>query len=339
MAPSIPPLDLRPPFAGTLGLPPRRSQLAQSSLPTVIGSPRPNVSVIYETSSNRSFVTAASAHDSYSEMDIVHHHHGHDEDEDEDDEPRVSQFRETYFNSSVDSESLTEHGDDDEQYVLDHDAPDVMLEVDLGVPPPSSTLVDRFSRDAPACLNGATPRYAVSEHSFETSTTSTAVMESRIQHRWLQGLSFGSVRFPKPDSDAKHGGADAAWRVTSAFVLFWIGFVAPWCWLIGGWYLSRSGEMEPEGQYLKTVSLHWPRGDHKDVLGLSNTARKERRWWSRHRASKESLPLSEKHPTHGTPRVTLDPWVRRCRVAAVVSGAVLCVGCVVTLIVVSGLHH
>lgn len=32
-----------------------------------------------------------------------------------------------------------------------------------------------------------------------------------------------------------------------AEILFWTGFIAPWCWLIGGWVLSRSGEMRSEG--------------------------------------------------------------------------------------------
>jgi hypothetical protein len=32
-----------------------------------------------------------------------------------------------------------------------------------------------------------------------------------------------------------------------AELLFWAGFIAPWCWLIGGWMLARSGEMVTEG--------------------------------------------------------------------------------------------
>ncbi|TCD64892.1 hypothetical protein EIP91_003468 [Steccherinum ochraceum] len=358
-APSIPPLDLRPQFAPTLRLPPRKSHLAQPSLPTVVGSPRPNVSVIYENSMN-SFITAASVHGSDSEIDVTEGL--------TDEELRVSQFRETYFNSTIGDDSgssFTEHDgegqelefrDDDED---DEDTPHVMLEIDLGAAPPSSTLVDRFSRDATACLT-TTPRAdidGVSERSFETSTTSTAVMESRIENRWLKGLSFGSVRFQKPDE--VHGMHEAR-RATAAFVLFWVGFVAPWCWLIGGWYLSRSGEMVPDGQYLSTVSLMWPRGDYKDDLCLGNKAGPgtvnsgkhggEVRWGDRLRAfwhrsfakhpTKDVLPLSVKNNT-GTPCASgefvevLDPWVRRCRIAAVVSGVVLLVACIVTVIVVS----
>ncbi|THH28978.1 hypothetical protein EUX98_g5206 [Antrodiella citrinella] len=354
-APSIPPLDLRPPFM--LGLPPRRSHLAQPSLPTVASSPRPNVSVIYEGSSNRSFMTAASIDES--EMDVT------------EGEPRVSQFRETYFNSTIgDSRSsLTEHDDDADDgqelyFHHDHDEPtSVMLEIDLGVPPPSSTLVDRFSRDATTCLN-ATPRGNISEHSFETSTTSTAVVETRIHNRWLKGLSFGSVSFAKP------GGGEHKQEVrpaTAAFVLFWVGFIAPWCWLIGGWYLSRSGEMVPDGQYLSTVSLMWPRGDFADDIELGPKAQAQAPsiestgvtgtgWRSRlavwafwhhpsgKHSSKEVLPLSVKDHMHfphgnGGSVEVLDPWVKRCRVAAIVSGAMLLLALVVTLIIVFGVRH
>ena len=31
-------------------------------------------------------------------------------------------------------------------------------------------------------------------------------------------------------------------------ILFWTGFVAPWCWLIGGWMLTRSGHTVEEGE-------------------------------------------------------------------------------------------
>ncbi|KAH8097085.1 hypothetical protein BXZ70DRAFT_1009398 [Cristinia sonorae] len=376
-APSIPPLDLRPQFSSPLSLPPRKSSLAQSSLPTVVGSRR-DVSVIYEDSSNLSFMTAASVHGSDSEMDVT------DRQADGDDEPRVSQFRETYFNSSIgDSQmSLTEHGDEDEENVLRHSnedeeediTPHALQEVDIGFNPPSSTLVDRFSRDATFYLNSRETREIdhVSEHSFETSTTSTAVMESRIQSRWLKGLSFGSVRFQKPSGkESVHAPA------STAFVLFWVGFIAPWCWLIGGWYLSRSGEMEPDGQYLTTVpSLMWPRGDDPHTytdkyhhcadadLELGTKKPVEAKapattwrtrlsrfpFWSPHhvnqqyspKRSKEVLPLSVKHTSddthymHAHSEVFDDPWVMRCRIAAVVSGALFVVGCIVTPIVVSG---
>ena len=45
-----------------------------------------------------------------------------------------------------------------------------------------------------------------------------------------QGSSEGDEHYRKP-----------------AELLFWAGFLFPWCWLIGGWLLARSGEMTVEG--------------------------------------------------------------------------------------------
>ncbi len=83
------------------------------------------------------------------------------------------------------------------------------------------------------------------------SDGSEAAFLAHWDQRWLKGMSFGSARFAHPPPT--HAGDAAAGRtgevtVTHACVLFWAGFVAPWCWLIGGWLLSRAGEaFEPEG--------------------------------------------------------------------------------------------
>ena len=67
---------------------------------------------------------------------------------------------------------------------------------------------------------------------------------ARWDDRWLKSMSFGSARFAHPPPVHERGEGE----MTHACVLFWAGFVAPWCWLIGGWLLSREGEaFEPEG--------------------------------------------------------------------------------------------
>lgn len=193
-----------------------------------------------------------------------------------------------------------------------------------------------------------------SHHSTGTSlsTTSTAV-ETAIQKRWLKGLSFGSGAWCWTD------GPKQDMKVTSACVLFWIGFIAPWCWLIGGWYLSASGEMQPDGQYLQTVDLKWPRRDRKSSLPLStataataavgNAGRYSRmkknisrRWnvFLGRPDERDVLPIS--NPTASTLFPCMhwvDPWVVRCRIAAVVSGVVIFVGVIIALIVLAGLHR
>jgi hypothetical protein len=43
-------------------------------------------------------------------------------------------------------------------------------------------------------------------------------------------------------------------------LLFWAGFVAPWCWLIGGWLVAE-GRWESSGKARAALPLWKPRGD------------------------------------------------------------------------------
>ena len=67
--------------------------------------------------------------------------------------------------------------------------------------------------------------------------------ESFLEQRWLKGLSFGSslVVFPPRAGVASNGKSAGA-----AQVLFWLGFIVPWCWLVGGWLLTRDGGVREE---------------------------------------------------------------------------------------------
>ncbi|OBZ76714.1 hypothetical protein A0H81_03226 [Grifola frondosa] len=62
-----------------------------------------------------------------------------------------------------------------------------------------------------------------------------AESQSSVATGWLKGVSFGSDRFVLPPVERQR------LPVTSACMLFWLGFLGPWCWLIGGWLLSTSG--------------------------------------------------------------------------------------------------
>ncbi|KAI0686324.1 hypothetical protein BC835DRAFT_461114 [Cytidiella melzeri] len=70
-------------------------------------------------------------------------------------------------------------------------------------------------------------------------------------------------------------------EVAPACLLFWLGFIAPWCWLIGGWLLSsNSGQMkESEGQFVHTVdreALWWPRRRQQPAV-LRTASQKQKR--------------------------------------------------------------
>lgn len=119
-------------------------------------------------------------------------------------------------------------------------------------------------------------------------------------------------------------------------VLFWIGFIAPWCWLIGGWVI------EP-----RSPAAHASRGHGGGLLPL---------WTGKGKNVQrmDSVKMQHGYPfvapsvTSLTPvsysRVVLtpkplnppkNPWVRRCRIAAVTSGLIIVVAFVTTLIIVS----
>ncbi|KAI0340461.1 hypothetical protein BDW22DRAFT_428588 [Trametopsis cervina] len=141
----------------------------------------------------------------------------------------------------------------------------------------------------------------ISRHSIASGEAASDVtmVERAIDRRWFQAreVSWGSFRSfrdsiylvthgRKRQTDEKmkdlesgigddagdgwrhgrRGGADSERTPPSAAcILFFLGFIAPWCWLIGGWYLSarNGGVKESESQLsLSTTDREageWPR--------------------------------------------------------------------------------
>lgn len=180
--------------------------------------------------------------------------------------------------------------------------------------------------------------------------------------------------------------------MSAACVLFFLGFIAPWCWLIGGWCLStQTGHLkESEGQFVDTVDrrrLWWPK--RKTSSRVGPRAGKKSRWslfsaWnarsSAARARSDRLGQSTAHGDEMVPmtpidtsidsRASINPvyslhlssgskeegkevaatttryevvevgvvdrWVRKCRIAAFVSGALLCVAMIIASIAIAG---
>ncbi|KAF7799670.1 hypothetical protein EIP86_010910 [Pleurotus ostreatoroseus] len=247
--PSIPPLDLRPNFSGSLGAPSRRSQLAAPSLPTVVGSPRPQVSIIYEGDSDPadSFRTALSLRNSLATPTDPEYGRSpiHDPFADPTDAGGSDDGRSWIVTDN--RNSGTDFSRTEQSHMsISEDAYD---EIDLGVPNTDSELtpihphphsLSRFHNQEAPSSSFTSILETMSRRSQGSNDT---MVESAIKRRWLLGLSFGSYR---TDRGTWEPGKRA--RMTSACVLFWLGFIAPWCWLIGGWYLAPSGEMKPDGQ-------------------------------------------------------------------------------------------
>ncbi|KAH7882974.1 hypothetical protein F5I97DRAFT_160243 [Phlebopus sp. FC_14] len=121
-------------------------------------------------------------------------------------------------------------------------------------------------------------------------------------------------------------------KVYTVRMLFWFGFIAPWCWLIGGWLvaskkrqnLGRGGSLLPLWTGRSMQSVETVKFQHgypfvaPSVLTLTPP-------------SYTRVILTPKHS-----RETKNPWVRRCRVAAITSGIITVVGFVTALVVAAG---
>lgn len=197
----------------------------------------------------------------------------------------------------------------------------------------------------------------------------------------------GEVDVDLEAASKKSGGLSNA---SAACLLFFLGFFAPWCWLIGGWCLSaRSGHLkETDGQFVDTVDRRkfwWPK---RTRTGAPGPSRRRSTWslfsaWNTRNAN-TTIPQAGPSHSNGEPNrrvptaildtsvdsgasvipvyslylssspkddsrsapaaaeknagetLPLDRWVRRCRIAAVVSGIILCVAVIIALIAIAG---
>lgn len=119
-------------------------------------------------------------------------------------------------------------------------------------------------------------------------------------------------------------------------VLFWIGFIAPWCWLIGGWLIEprRPAAYNSRAQGGPLLPL-WT-GKGKSVERIHSI--KMQHGYPFVAPSATSLTPASYSRVVLTPKPVnppRNPWVRRCRIAAVTSGVIIIVVFVITLIVVS----
>ena len=162
-----------------------------------------------------------------------------------------------------------------------------------------------------------------------------------IMERWMKTLFYSASGGKELLSVAKGQRKQSA--TSSACVLFWVGFVAPWCWLVGGW-MSPSDvplrENEVKGKTLKEkvsadadremVSQGQEGGGLKKWLlpdpssNFKATARAPSTSCTTTRCPKE---------VEGARVAAIDPWIRRCRIASIVGGAILGLGLVVMVVV------
>ncbi|KAL4071766.1 hypothetical protein J3A83DRAFT_4236186, partial [Scleroderma citrinum] len=174
---------------------------------------------------------------------------------------------------------------------------------------------------------------APSLHSFSSLPSASS---SFIDKRFAESeLFLGSAADRENARKAGQRWAPQTGGWDTVKVLFWIGFIAPWCWLIGGWVIeprrpAAYGSRANGGGFLPL----WT-GKSKNVQRADSIK------------MQHGYPFIAPSVTSLTPasysRVVLtpkplnppkNPWVRRCRIAAVVSGVLFVVAFVITLIVV-----
>ncbi|KIJ63628.1 hypothetical protein HYDPIDRAFT_168434 [Hydnomerulius pinastri MD-312] len=174
---------------------------------------------------------------------------------------------------------------------------------------------------------------APSLHSLgSVPSTSSSFVDRRFAESSLY-LTPSSERFPAAHKEPKR-------TFDTIQVLFWVGFIAPWCWLIGGWLISPSS----------SSSSRYGGGALGRVRGGSSLLPL---WTGKSMQSFDTVKMQHGYPfvapsvlsltppsynrvvlTPKPARGARNPWVWRCRVAACTSGVVIVVAFVVALVVV-----
>ncbi|KAH9169321.1 hypothetical protein EDB89DRAFT_1908627 [Lactarius sanguifluus] len=115
--------------------------------------------------------------------------------------------------------------------------------------PPSGSGTDSSSSDAPAPTTHARPRPRTRGPTSGGSGSGTS--DTFV----LRRLTFGSA-LSRPSFTAARRAL--ARLPPLPVLLFWAGFVAPWCWLIGGWLIAE-GRWEENGKARAALPLWRPR--------------------------------------------------------------------------------
>ncbi|OAX38054.1 hypothetical protein K503DRAFT_770863 [Rhizopogon vinicolor AM-OR11-026] len=307
--PVIPPLDLRPQFPGPL---PPDSIFTRDIADEGLGSHDD------ESTRRESFVTAQSAgaprESRYSAMLL-----------DLDHEPLDEESEDLLFDQPA--------GSSQDPHEYEHDTPR---------PPPAARThspirpESRSSTYSPSYpfrhphrdVDHDAGVYAPSLRTLESVRSSSS---SFIDRHFAGSEPYLSSR--TECSSARH--ASEKWakqteKSDTARTLFWLGFIAPWCWLIGGWLVKakksdRSGGMLPLWTGKSTR--------HDDSFKMQPL----QHGYPFVAPSVQSLmpPLYSRaaHP-RGPFLMARSPWIRRCRIAACVSGIIIMLLFIAALVVV-----
>ncbi|KAF8556573.1 hypothetical protein OG21DRAFT_1482925 [Imleria badia] len=208
-------------------------------------------------------------------------------------------------------------------------------------------------------------RLGVSAPSLQDLGTSISTSSSFIDRRFAPSSLYLA---PASERESAHK-AGSQWtlhleRMDTIQVLFWIGFIAPWCWLIGGWLVPAKPPSGTRG-YGYHHGFGGSGGGSSLPLWTNNMSKKSMQSFDTMRmhhgypfvapsASSlmpppppyQSRSLGYSYASGQRAMVTgksvgmgmRNRWVRRCRIAAVTSGVIIVVACLVAIVVVATSH-
>lgn len=365
VAPSIPPVDLRPPFSVPY-------TARSGPLPTIAASVHRGSEEDGDRDSTASFVTAPTVYTYASSTPSLLTRADKEGEDEEDDIGTVRDRHSGQRNSAVRSSVVSS----DPQRGLYH--------LSLVAQPSttsfqSSLLRPPSPRHHSSSLRAPSPTPSAQTGTGRSVTEDPSRSSLFIDKRWhdCKDASYSSTHVEIAPPLAKCNSLERR----APRMLFYLGFVlGPWCWLIGGWLLESYGDLriaakekgkqsgDLEGQHTRQEKADKNKDhDGAKLRGKENGKRYLPLWL---RSASKSTPKLKVYPIfappadsaiflnlereagafkEGSPRARLhrlsaltnadaDTWVRRCRVAAVVSGVLLMAAFLVALVVVCRLR-
>ena len=131
--------------------------------------------------------------------------------------------------------------------------------------------------------------------------------EGSIWHRWTRQLSVGTNRLSRHSFSAAHRAIKSR-LPPLPILLFWAGFLAPWCWLIGGWLIVE-GRWEDNGKARAALPLWKPRSNHTRGAAAGKRPRGLRRGGARG-AGAGVWGGETARSVAGGPQLPLDPFAK-----------------------------
>ena len=134
--------------------------------------------------------------------------------------------------------------------------------------------------------------------------------EGSVWHRWTRRLSVGSSRLSRPSFSAAQRTIRSR-LPPLPILLFWAGFFAPWCWLIGGWLITE-GRWEDNGKVRAALPLWKPRPNHTRGPTAGKRSRRLRRSGAGGASSAGTGDWGRETPMSvaGGPQLPFDPFAK-----------------------------